>query len=68
MLEKNIGARCLFEGTNDNYGAYINIEDRVPEDYTKGASFVILMKHDPQCEVTNEGVYKGILARSSEHG
>lgn len=38
----------------DNYGAYINIEDRVEGDHTKGANFVILLRHEPKSEEGKE--------------
>jgi K+-sensing histidine kinase KdpD len=38
----------------DNYGAYINVEDRVEGDHTKGANFVILLRHEPKNEGAKE--------------
>ena len=38
----------------DNYGAFISIEDRVPDDHSKGANFVILMRYDPVSDTTRE--------------
>jgi signal transduction histidine kinase len=38
----------------DNYGAYINIEDRVEGDHTKGANFIILLRHEPKSEEGKE--------------
>lgn len=38
----------------DNYGAYINIEDRVEGDHTKGANFVILLRHEPKRKEAEE--------------
>jgi PAS domain S-box-containing protein len=39
----------------DNYGAYISVEDRVAEDFSKGANFVILMRYNYQSESTKDG-------------
>jgi K+-sensing histidine kinase KdpD len=38
----------------DNYGAYINIEDRVPEDHTQGVKFIILMRQDQENDAALE--------------
>ena len=38
----------------DNYGAYINIEDRVEGDHTKGANFIILLRHEPKGKEAEE--------------
>ncbi|MFQ5832074.1 MAG: PAS domain S-box protein [Candidatus Thorarchaeota archaeon] len=39
----------------DNYGAFIRVEDRVEGDHTKGANFVILMRHAGVNRLGREG-------------
>ncbi len=38
----------------DNYGAYINVEDRIEGDHTKGANFVILLRYEPKSNKSKE--------------
>ncbi len=39
----------------DSYGAYIRVEDRVENDHSKGANFVILMRYTQKDETGQEG-------------
>ena len=40
----------------DSYGAYIRVEDRVENDYSKGANFVILIRHVQNTKMDAEEV------------